>query len=381
MTSPDVLDFEQLLEPFPGDCPTGVDPRRDSSPYPEFHVIRDERSKARRAERDAEAADDDMLAADSGTAWATVIDKAKGVLIRQGKDLEVVGYLTEALLRRYGFAGLRDGLRLATGYVDTFWDDLYPAAEDETEDTIETRVKPLADLNGADAMGTLIEPLRKVALTGSDDPGPFALWQYENATTVRHDPAYLEQIKSCVRATPVPFYRDLIDDLDACTAAWQDLTDLLGTKCGEKAPPSSAVRNTLEEIRDAVRYFTGDIPPLRALWDTPEAATGGDAQQGIIDVTANLGQAAGGAVGVAVDPGAIRSREEALNALLKIAEYFRQSEPHSLMAWSLEELVRRGRLPLIELLKELIPNDESRNDLLTRAGIVPPETTEASDGN
>ena len=66
------------------------------------------------------------------------------------------------------------------------------------------------------------------------------------------------------------------------------------------------------------------------------------------------------------------SREEAFSALLRIAQFFRQAEPHSPLSYTLDELVRRGRLPFMDLLKELVPNEETRREMLTRAGIAPP---------
>ncbi len=373
MASPDLLDFDRLLQPFAGDPPTGRDPRRDTAPYPAYQELRDQRSKARRAERDAEAFDgDEVLAADASSSWSTVIDRCKTILTSQGKDLEVAGHLTEALVRKHGFAGLRDGLKLIRLTIEAFWEDLYPRAEEESEDRLQARIKPLADLNGEDADGTLIEPLRKVPLTAGDDPGPFALWQYQNATEVRRDPGLLDQIKASARATPVPLYRDLIEDLDAAVAEWTALAERMSGLCGEAAPPTSRVRNVLDEVRTALRYLTEDLPPVRALF-ARDAGTA-DSPGAAADDGAAGGEASAAAPGVpvAVPAGAIRNREDALATLLRVAEFFRQTEPHSPVSYSLEDLVRRARLPFPELLKELVPDDGARRDLLTRAGIVPP---------
>ena len=42
--------------------------------------------------------------------------------------------------------------------------------------------------------------------------------------------------------------------------------------------------------------------------------------------------------------------------LQEIAEYFRRTEPHSPLAYALEQAVRWGRTPLPKLLEELIPD-------------------------
>lgn len=370
MASPDVIDFDALLEPIPGDQAVGNDPRLDTAPYPVYHQIRDMRSKARRAERDALAfgdVEDEMLLSDASSAWQQVQTLSVQVLTGQSKDLEIVSYLTEALLRRQGFAGLRDAFRLARLLAETYWDDLYPRATDESENAVEVRVKPLSDLNGVEGDGTLIEPLRRVPITASGEPGPFSLWQYQNATVTRQNPELLDQIKASARASPIEFYKDLTDDLVACREQYDKLIAMLTDRCGEAAPHSSNIRSILEDVRAAVRYITQDITALQQL------ETAGEGEGEI--APAAEAQAAGGtaAPAVAAAPGAIRGREDAFRALLQIAQYFRQTEPHSPISYTLEELVRRGRLPFVDLLKELVPDDDSRRSILLRAGIAPPQ--------
>ena len=78
--------------------------------------------------------------------------------------------------------------------------------------------------------------------------------------------------------------------------------------------------------------------------------------------------AAGGAAGP------IRTREDALRELGRIADFFRATEPHSPLAYTLEEAVRRGRMTLPELLAEIIPDEEARFGMLSRLGIRPEST-------
>jgi len=70
--------------------------------------------------------------------------------------------------------------------------------------------------------------------------------------------------------------------------------------------------------------------------------------------------------------GGVSGREDALRVLLQIAEYFRIHEPHSPISNSLEEIVRRARLPFAELLAELVPDQGAWRSALTSAGIKPP---------
>jgi carbamoyltransferase len=58
----------------------------------------------------------------------------------------------------------------------------------------------------------------------------------------------------------------------------------------------------------------------------------------------------------------------------RVAEFFRRTEPHSPLSYTLEEAVRRGRMTLAELLAEVMPDEEARHAMLSRLGIRPEAT-------
>jgi type VI secretion system protein ImpA len=74
----------------------------------------------------------------------------------------------------------------------------------------------------------------------------------------------------------------------------------------------------------------------------------------------------------AVDASVIKSREDALERLRKIGDYFREHEPQSIIPYALEQVVSWGKMSLPELLSELIPKGP-RKDLFKQVGIKPPE--------
>lgn len=63
------------------------------------------------------------------------------------------------------------------------------------------------------------------------------------------------------------------------------------------------------------------------------------------------------------------SREEALVELVRIASYFRKTEPHSPISYTLEDAVRRARMTLPELLHELAEDPTHIQRILMAAGI------------
>jgi type VI secretion system protein ImpA len=68
-------------------------------------------------------------------------------------------------------------------------------------------------------------------------------------------------------------------------------------------------------------------------------------------------------------PGKIQNREQAFQAILQIAAFFKRTEPQSPIAYKLEEAVRWGRMPLPDLLAELISEDGVRSSVFKLMGI------------
>lgn len=367
MASPDILDFQKLLAPIEGDNPAGSDLREDSSPTSVYYQLKDARSAARAAERSSEMDEDQASIAEP---WYSILELAPEVLSTQAKDLEVAAWLTEALLRTAGLAGLRDGFRLIREMTEGFWDGLYPA---EDEDGVETKVAPLTGLNGEGADGTLIQPLRKIEIAQSQSSGSFAFWQFEQASElsaiadeakrqarISAGATTMDTLERAVADTPTAYYVDLVEDAGASLEQFMAMNAAFDERCGADGPPVSNIRELLTTIQDQVRFLAKDkLAPLETVETVGDAAGDG---------------AADGAASGAPSPGAageINGREDAFRILLKVADYFRRTEPHSVIPYTLQEIVRRGRLSLPDLISELIPDDQAREGFLMRAGIEP----------
>ena len=75
--------------------------------------------------------------------------------------------------------------------------------------------------------------------------------------------------------------------------------------------------------------------------------------------------------GGAAKPGPVNlsNREDAFRTLLQVADYFERHEPHSPLSYLLKQAVRWGRMPLRELLGELITDDTARKEYCKLTGI------------
>jgi type VI secretion system protein ImpA len=381
MATAATIDIDSLLAPISETAPAGVDLRADSSPTSIYYRLKDARSGARAAERRADAPPppqegEPVSAASAGrilalsSDWQTILNLAPKALTEKSKDLEVIAWYTEGLLRAHGFAGLRDGVRLARGLIEQYWDQFFSLAD---EDGMTTRLAPLAGLNGQGTEGTLIQPLRKVPLTQGRDDEILAAYHFDQARALKNlgdaeqrarreaaGDVSMERFMVGVNASGGEFYIGLLDDLDGTLTELGLLGDALNDRAGRDAPSTRDIAGVVTEIRDSVTAFSKELVD-RARAAAAQGAAGA-AQAG----------GAGSAESSAAAGGPVRGRDDALRVLQQVAEYFRTNEPHSPISTSLDEIVRRAKMPFAELLAELLPDTSAWRSALTSAGIKPP---------
>ena len=368
------LELALLLAPIPGDLPSGVDLRKDFSPQSPYYRLRDARAEAREQERRLDS--DPGFESKAPALWHAVHEIALKAIAEQTKDLEIAAWLTEALVRQDGVAGLAAGVRLLAGLVDGFWSsDLYPVPD---EDGIATRVAPITGLNGDGGDGTLMQPIRKQVLFAMPDGAPVSYWQYSQSEELESvtDPVRrkqrleagvvpLDDLRRAARAAGAAHFAALRTEVKAALVAWVGMSELLDARAEAEAPPTSRVRDILQAILDVVNQFA---PPER---DEPaeEASTVTEPEEMAGAATNGVAGAASAVAARAV------TREDMLKELGRIADYFRRTEPHSPLAYTLEEAVRRGRHTRPELLEEVVPDSGVRGAILVMLGIRPPTPT------
>lgn len=365
MTLENVVDIEKLLSPIQENTPQGEDIREDRSPTSDYYTIKDARNSARAAERSAVSNDESE--SDVAVMWRQVISLADRLLSSKTKDLEVAVWYLEGLVRVHGVAGLRDGLSVIQGLIESFWDNLFPLPD---EDGIETRVSSLTGLNGDGGEGTLLAPLRNLSIVESDSLGGLSFWQYlqaRDADRIEDEDKKAERLavlgydlsafNSAVSSTNIAECQAVVAAFEESLQTYSAITNALREKCGNDAPPSSKISELLNELTRTVRFiYKEKLEQAQAIEQQKIAESESfAAEEAQSEQPSNV---------VAISnmaTGKITNREDALKRLEDVAKYFRQYEPHTPIAPGIERLIQWGRMTVADLMMELIPDNNARS--------------------
>lgn len=391
MTTEFVFDFNAVLTPIGNsDGGAGTNPRRDGrfdSPYERF---RGAYAQAREAER---AIDNARVRGEAPASvppklWDTVIDLGTNILTHVGKDLEVAARVTEALARLYGAAGIRDGLIMTSRLADIFWENIYPPLD--PVEGAEERTALLSGLNGANKPGVLVERINFLPITEGSTERDFYLWEYSIATDAQRisdekarQDRYLqlgyslEDILKAAGTTSGAFFLRLQQELESTDTALQEFDQVFDRHCGHLAPPTSQIRSALEKACAAIQRLgqqkidellanhAATQPPVT----TPPPAMPGSAAPAS-SITTNAGAP------VSLSKATLNSRQDAILAMEMVAKYFRATEPHSPISYSLDKLVKWAHLPLDKLILEWIPDSSARDLFGLMTGVVSRDSDE-----
>ena len=333
------------------------------SPQSIYFRLRDARAEARAAERLAD--NDPALGGVMPAPWNTVHDLAVEALSLHSKDVEIACWLTECLTRKQGLGGLADGVGVVAGLIGRFWDaGLFPAAE---ADDPEGRLIAVTGMSGQDRDGSLLQPLRKAVLFARQDGSPVTFWEFERSKEVAALGGQAEAPRAAEGIVPFadletearghgkPSLLALGRDALRAAAEWQSLEQAVARVTeGDAVPATGRVRSLLESLQRLVgRYVPHDELAPAEPAGSSEASPAADA---------------------APEPprrgaSALQTRDAMLDDIIRIASAFRENEPNSPLSFTLEEAVRRARLPWPDLLRELMPDAAARSAVLTGAGV------------
>ncbi len=330
-----IIDVESLLAPIPGQSPAGISLR--------YETIYDELKKARHS--DEELPQGEWGSKTKSADWKLVAELASKALATMSKDLQLAAWLTEALLVLHGFAGLRDGLLLTKGLHDRYWEVCFPPVGDGGD--LDTRSAPLKWLNTKVPITVLAAQM--TGRRGGDNYS-WLDWQESRAIKDAQDKGKLssELFDKAATATSRAFYEQLWTDVTAAQIAAKDLDQIIDERFGSQAP-------SLNELKRAIEDCVGLAETLleKKRSQEPNPVANG---QGVAKMEHGNGEVLS-PKSVSFE-GMPTSRGEALQRLAIVANYFKQTEPHSPVSYLVQRAVKWGDMKLEEWLKDVINSDD-----------------------
>ena len=355
---------EMLLACSPQNA-VGVDLRSEPVENNVYYKVKDLRRDILRGERLTDASQ----AASLLTQWRTILTDTRLILKTQSKDLEIASWHVEALVRTGGYRGLASGLRVINGLLETYWETFHSLSD---ASDWSARLLPLEALN---TEASLVRPLRQIPITEALDGHGYTYADYIMAidlekidnldvreARLKNGTVEFNIIQNAVKQTAKSFYKAIFEELASSIEEMKNLDGQLSSRGRSGSCRLAAVKDLVEDIERAIR---SERPEFAHIDPDEDETTASKASDIINDCPE-----AETALHPPFKP--IQSREQAIESLVGIADYFRKAEPHSPISASLEEIVRRAKLPFVDLLAELSPDVTAWRSILTTAGIKPP---------
>ena len=376
-----MIDTESLLAPVSDSEPCGSYLKLDRSAYRSIrNAYNAAQSSFRQLVETPEASSDETLVENNTANWAELREVTQDALISKTKDLEILGwFITSQLFSQHPFANLAQSLWLLSGLAEQFWSDLNPkppeeklkATDDEGKDRewAEFRTRPLLQLIGESNDTTSIYvPLQILSIVADITYGDY-LSAEKNGT--------LNALKEQSRSSYSGADRETLMHLSDAYMAIEKAERVLSEKCqqsGSAAVSFRFLKNNIEELIKAIHFLVGELirpwpldegyhpasqtssapEEVAQATKTPQAQTGS-----VANTTTSDNSQSSSAMAAAISAGEIVNRDHAFKELRKIADYFRETEPHSPISFLLERAIRWGYLSLPELFEEMIGGDNS----------------------
>ena len=331
--------------PLRNDLLNPISPEKPSGDNLRYDPVYDKIKEARRE-------DDEINAAYTGERkladWPLVIRLISEVLATKSKDLQLVAWLAEAMLKREGPAGLREALDLARGFLETFWDTLYPEID---EGDLEPRAAPLQWIGDGE---TMLKAVRLTPITA----GKMNAIQWRQSRTVPTEEAAAalhatrEQREGALaegkiapevadkdfNETTKQFFFTREKEFDAALESLKQLSKICDEKfeeMGHERPSFMTVQKEIEDVRSVVHSFLTkkretDPDPVEPDAQAPDS--GGAVSTGA------------GAAPARVVVAELSSWEGAVAQTVATAKYMRQQNPYNPASFLMLRGLRWGEL-------------------------------------
>ncbi len=274
-------------------------------------------------------------------------------LLGRAHDLRVAVHLTRALLHTEGLEGLHDGLSLICGYLEQFWDTVYPRLDPDDNDDPTERVNVLEALND---WHLVIAPLMKASLCSSRAAGSVSLRQYRIASGKTSELSLsaeeasaapnLASIEAVFTDCGLEQLQSTFHDASESLAVAKRLELVMNEQVGsDRAPDLRKLIQVLGEINNLVQeHLSRSAPSITPKAEKPnkESANRDKHEQ---TTTTNVRSF-----------DMIENREDVLELLEQICAYYELFEPASPVPLLLRRAMRLVTKNFMEIIEDMAPD-------------------------
>ena len=354
----------------------GVDVRLSQSFKGTYRDIRGYRSDARGVER---SNIDSGEQSSSLLHWENVYNGCVELLKSGGLDFELMAWTCEALLRKDGFLGLAMGFELITEAIIKFKMDIFPSLEEGEE--MEWKVHALTGLNGESSPGSLISPLYQVKIA---EDSPIAIWAYQRSLELEQTQdkdqkqrmmaegvVPLEEVNNALRQIDESSLSRQVASALRAIESFSVLEKVLYEQLSFNAPPSSRISESLSDcyklLKKVYEQVFGRAPSVSI------SNCSLDANQNASDDNISINTEEDN-IEVVGQPKlslslTINNRQQALQQLLLVSEYFKQHEPQSPLPGMIERVVNWAKLPWSDLMEKVLSDTSSLEHVFRLTGV------------
>lgn len=277
--------------------------------------------------------------------WNEVITTCTELLQTRSKDLRLVGWLTEGLTKTSGLSGLSDGIEIAARLIECFCADIHPKAEGADQ---EQRIGTLSWFVARMSQLTRQIPITRAAC------GHFSLNDYDSARYLQmqlqrnaekvnntEDKLTLEKFLAATAKTDKKLYSEWINDAERGLLMMTKLIKASEQLFGSEGPSFSPLMESIEAVLDRLRSIVKDlgIQAVSIPVDPQSTPAAGEPAKEDAPLLFH---------------GPILNRGQALDLLRQVAMYFRNTEPHSPVAYLAEKAASWGTMPLHSWLRAVV---------------------------
>jgi type VI secretion system protein ImpA len=313
--------------------------------------------------------------------WAQVSTLALDALQQQSKDMQLVAWLLEAQINQRGLGGISAPLVLLDSLCASYWDTLYPLAEDGAHEHRANIIGWIGE--------KLLVPLRLAPLIGIGRERQYSWADWEQAhrneqlktSKGNKNPVVLEgiglqELSNAINGADTGSFQAMQQILSEALQAILQLTQTLDPLFGDEAPGMGSMDMLLQQMLALVE---GELHK-RGVRPLPAGAQADSTQSVQAAPAAPLALPHAGAYEIAIAAPetqastAIRNRADAYARLAETAEFLMRLEPHSPVPYLVRRATEWGSLNTVELYQELFLKLNGQLNIFEMLGLAAAET-------